>query len=420
MLSMDYIIENKEKVKQMIKDREKEVDVDLLIQTYHSLNSIKKEVEGLRQKRNSSSNEVNKLKKEGKNANNIISQMKEVVLALKEKEPQLEQLQKNFDMLKYQVPNILDDRVPRGNENKEEYIDAQIKEFSFEPKTNWDVLTDLGLADFKRGIKASGDRGWILNGDGARLVRAITNYLLDFWRAKGYFEVHPPYFVNEENLYITGHYPGGEKEVYRTEDGKVFVGTAEISIMSIYANETFNKKNLPLKITAYTPCFRREAGTNKDDKGLYRTHQFDKVELIHITTKEKVQEEYEGIFENMKELYKSLELPFRIITLRANDMAGKAKIERDMEVWLGAEKRWAEVGSIGDTGDFQCRRGNIRYEGDGKLEYAHSIYATGGVANRILISILNNNQKEDGTITIPKVLQPYVGGMKLLKKIDLI
>jgi len=275
---------------------------------------------------------------------------------------------------------------------------------------------DLGIADFKRGIKACGDRGWVLTGNGARLNRAITNFLLDFWRGKGYAEMIPPYFVNEENLYITGHYPGGEKEVYKTEDGKVFVGTAEISIMAVFANETFPKKDLPMKIVAYTPCFRREAGTHKEDKGLYRTHQFDKVELIHISTKEKIMDEYEALFEEMKELYQTLDLPFRMITLRANDMATKATIERDMEVWLAGEKRWAEVGSIGYTTDYQTRRGNIRCEGDGQIEYAHSFYSTGGVANRILIGILNNNQQADGSVTIPKALQPYMGNQTILKK----
>ncbi|MCF7799055.1 serine--tRNA ligase [Candidatus Woesearchaeota archaeon] len=414
MLDMKFVLENTDVVKQAVSDREKDVDVDRLITVYKELNTVKKEVELLRKTRNSSSEQINKLKKAGENANAMIAEMKDVAAELKEKEPQLKDLQEEFDTLRYALPNILDDRVPRGNEDREEFVGGTKPAFDFEGKTNWDLLTDLGLADFKRGIKAAGDRGWVLMSNGARLARAITNFLLDFWRKKGYYEIIPPFFVNEENLYITGHYPGGEKEVYKTEDGKVFVGTAEISIMAVYANEVFNKKDLPLKLMAYTPCFRREAGTHKDDKGLYRTHQFDKVELIHISTKEKIMAEYEALFEEMKELYSTLELPFRMITLRANDMAGKASIERDMEVWLAGEKRWAEVGSIGMTTDFQTRRGNIKCEGDGVKEYAHSFYSTGGVANRIMIGILNNFQQKDGSVNIPKVLQSYMGGQERL------
>lgn len=275
---------------------------------------------------------------------------------------------------------------------------------------------DLDLADFKRAIKAAGDRAWILKGDAARLNRAITNFILDFWRDKGYFELIPPYYVNEENLYITGHYPGGEDEVYKTEDGKVFVGTGEISVLAIFKDDLFNKKELPKKFMCYTPCYRREAGNHADDKGLYRTHQFDKVELTHITTPENEEKEFNQIFEDLKELYKTLELSHRIITHRANDMPNKAIIEKDMEVYMTAEERWGEVGSIGMTASFQARRGNIKFVGEGKEEFAHTIYATGGVANRILIGILNNFQQKDGSVKIPKVLVPYMGGIGILKK----
>ena len=178
----------------------------------------------------------------------------------------------------------------------------------------------------------------------------------------------------------------------------------------MYKDVLINKKELPLKIMAQTPCFRREAGNHKDDKGLYRTHQFDKLELIHINTKEQAREEYEQMFEDLKELYHTLDLPFRIITLRANDMARKAVIERDIELWYEAEQRWGEIGSYGLTDDFQTRRGNIKYEGDGKVEFAHTTYATGCSPHRILIGIMNNNQNKNGVITIPKALVPYMRG----------
>ena len=252
----------------------------------------------------------------------------------------------------------------------------------------------------------------MLKGDAARLNRAITNYLLDFWREKGYFELIPPYYVNEENLYITGHYPDGEDEVYRTEDGKVFVGTGEISVLALFKDETFNRKNMPKTFMCYTPCYRREAGNHADDKGLYRTHQFDKVELTHITTPEQEEKEFNQIFENLKELYTKLGMPHRIITHRANDMPNKAILEKDVEVWMAGEQRWGEVGSIGMTATFQARRGNIKLA-DG--EFAHTIYATGGVANRILIAILNNFQQKDGSVRIPDVLVPYMGRTDLLQ-----
>ncbi|MBI4918915.1 serine--tRNA ligase [archaeon] len=319
-------------------------------------------------------------------------------------------------MISYQLPNVLHKDVPISEEDRVDW-ESKIKKpkFTFKPKTNWELLTQLDLADFKRGIKAAGDRGWVLKGNAARLARAITNFALDFWRKKEYFELIPPYFVNEENLYITGHYPGGEKEVYKTEDGKVFVGTGEISVLASLKNDTFNKNELPKKFVVYTPCFRREAGTHADDKGLYRTHQFDKVELTHITTKENEEKEFNQIFEDLKELYTLLEIPHRIITHRANDMPNKATIEKDIEVWLAGEERWGEAGSIGMTGSFQARRGKIKCVGEGKEEFAHTIYATGGVANRILIAILNNFQQKDGTVKIPKVLTPYMDGIEVLK-----
>lgn len=415
MLDINYILENKEAVEQMVKDREKKVSVQAVIDAHTQLKQLKKQVDDLRQQRNALSKKINDEKKAGKDITQLLADLKSNS-DLPQKEAEYKQAEEQYNTLLAQIPNILDDRVPRSTEDRVEYQSGDLPQFPYPIKTNWDVLVDLGLADFKRGIKAAGDRGWVLLGNAARLSRAITNYLLDFWREKGYFELTPPYFVNEENLFITGHYPGGEDQVYRTEDGKVFVGTAEISIMAIYANELFSKRELPLKITAYTPCFRREAGTHADDKGLYRTHQFDKVELIHITSRETVQEEYNQIFEGLKELYTQLELPHRIITLRANDMAGKAEIERDFEVWLPAEKRWAEMGSIGLVGDYQCRRGNIKFDGDGQRHVAQSIYATGGVANRILIAILNNCQQADGTVLIPKVLHSYMGGITKLEK----
>ena len=187
-------------------------------------------------------------------------------------------------------------------------------------------------------------------------------------------------------------------------------------MLAIFKDDLFNKKELSKKIMCYTPCFRREAGSHGDDKGLYRTHQFDKVELTLITTPEKEEEEYNNILGELKELYKTLELPHRIITHRANDMPNKAIIEKDIEVWLAGENRWGEVGSIGMTGSFQARRGNIKYIGDGKEEFAHTIYVTGGVANRILIAILNNFQQKEGSIKIPKILIPYMGGIDILNQ----
>jgi seryl-tRNA synthetase len=416
MLNIKYITENKEIVKHSCKAREKDVDVDLIILKYDNLKKLQQEIDNLRRQRNVLTEKIAVLKKEKKNADEIVKQSKENNEKLKKAEPEYETLNKEYIALLYKVPNILHKNVPIAKEDRVDF-ESEIKKpkFNFEPKTNWEILTELNLADFKRGIKAAGDRGWILRGNAARLSRAITNYLLDFWRKKGYYELIPPYYVNEENLYVTGHYPGGEKEVYKTEDGKVFVGTGEISVLAIFKDDTFNKKDLPKKFMCYTPCFRREAGNHADDKGLYRTHQFDKVELTLLTTPENEEEEYNKIFDGLKELYTTLGIPHRIITHRANDMPNKAMIEKDIEVWLAGENRWGEAGSIGMTGSFQARRGNIKYIGEGKEDFLHTIYATAGVANRTLIAILNNFQQKDGTVKIPKVLVPYMGGIDKLE-----
>lgn len=413
MIDIKIIRKRPEIIKHSVEARKLDVDVNLLIKKYEEWKKVKKELDDLRRERNVLTENINVAKKQNKDFKKFVEKSKENNKKIKEAELKYKELYEKYNTLIYKIPNTLHKDVPISNVDRVDW-ESNVKKpkFDFKPKKNWEILLDLDLADFKRAIKAAGDRGWMLKGDAARLNRAITNFLLDFWRKKGYFELIPPYYVNEENLYITGHYPGGEKEVYKTEDGKVFVGTGEISVLAIFKNDLFNKKELPKKFMCYTPCYRREAGNHADDKGLYRTHQFDKVELTHITTPENEEKEYNQIFEDLKELYKTLELPHRIITHRANDMPNKATIEKDMEVWLAGEERWGEVGSVGMTASFQARRGNIKFIGEGKEEFAHTIYATGGVANRILIAILNNLQQKDGSINIPKVLIPYMGGKK--------
>jgi len=415
MIDIKYIQENEKAVKHSVKARELDINVDSLLEKYNEWKKIKKDLDDLRRNRNILNEKVNVAKKQKKDFKEIVEKSKKNNKKIKETELRHKEASEKYNTLIYKIPNTLHKDVPIAKEDRVDW-ESKIKKpnFNFKPKKNWELLLDLNLADFKRAIKAAGDRSWILKGDAARLNRAITNFLLDYWRKKGYFELIPPYYVNEENLYITGHYPGGEKEVYKTEDGKVFVGTGEISVLAIFKEDLFNKKELPKKTMCYTPCYRREAGNHADDKGLYRTHQFDKVELTHITLPENEEKEFNQIFEDLKELYKTLELPHRIITHRANDMPNKAIIEKDIEVWLAAEERWGEAGSIGMTANFQSRRGNIKFMEKGKGEFAHTIYATGGVANRILITIVNNFQQKDGSVKIPKALIPYMGGIDTL------
>lgn len=415
MLNIKFIEENKDLVKHSIEARELDVDIDVILEKHTSIKYLKKQVDDLRQKRNKLTEQINQARKNNQHFEELINRSKDNNQLLKEKETELSIVEEEYKKLIYKIPNILHQDVPITQEDRIDWnSDIKLPLFNFEPKRNWDILINLDLADFKRGIKAAGDRGWVLKGNGARLNRAITTFILDFWRGKGYFELIPPYYVNEENLYITGHYPGGEDEVYKTEDGKVFVGTGEISVLAVFKNDLFRKKDLSKKFMCYTPCYRREAGSHADDKGLYRTHQFDKVELTHLTTPENEEREYNLIFEHQKELYSLLKLPHRIITHRANDMPNKAIIEKDVELWLAGEKRWGEAGSIGMTSSYQARRGNIKFEGDGKEDFVHTIYSTGGVANRIMIAILNNFQQEDGSVLIPDVLVPYMGGIKKL------
>lgn len=415
MLDIKYIIENIEEIKKVCNLRKVEFDVEKLVENYGLMKTKKNQLDNLRNEKNVLTKQLNDFRKQKKDIKKLVETLREKNELIKNIEIEFKELEEKHKEMMYLVPNLLDKRVPLGDEDREEFRGGKFPKFDFKGKTNWEIFDELDLADFKTGIKVVGGRGWLLKGNAARLQKAILAFGTDFWREKGYFEVIPPFYVNEEHMYITGHYPQGKDEVYKTEDGKVFVGTGEISILAMYANELINKKDLPIKIMAYTPCYRREAGTNKDDKGLYRTHQFDKLELIHICTKEQANELYDEVFEDLKELYEKLELPYRMITLRANDMAKKAIIERDMELWFEGEQRWGEVGSYGLTGDFQARRGSIKFEGDGIREFVNTTYATGCVPNRILIAILNNYQQKDGTIRIPKVLIPYMGGIDRLK-----
>lgn len=410
MLDIKYIEENKKYIKEVCTQREVENNVEELLGQYQELKALQFELDRLKHTKNTKTQHINELKKQNKNTKKNIEELKDITTKIKEKEEEYKIIEQRYEELMYTIPNILDEIVPLGDVDREEFRGGNFKRFDFQPLTNWELFDKKQLADFKTGIKIAGDRGYVLHGVAVELYQAILRYCTDFFKDKGYFQVLPPYFVNEEHLFTTGHYPQGKDEVYKTQDGKVFVGTGEISILAMYKDVLINKKELPLKIMTQTPCFRREAGNHKDDKGLYRTHQFDKLELIHINAKEQAREEYEQMFEDLKELYNTLELPFRIITLRANDMARKAVIERDIELWYEAEQRWGEIGSYGLTDDFQTRRGNIKYEGDGKVEFAHTTYATGCSPHRILIGIMNNNQQESGTITIPNALVPYMRG----------
>ncbi|MFP4402375.1 MAG: serine--tRNA ligase [Candidatus Nanoarchaeia archaeon] len=398
MLDIKYIRENKELVKEVCRLREVDDRVDELLECYEELKTLQFEIDTLKHQKNTKTQHINELKKKNETVEGLIEELKKVNIQIKEKQKQYGELEIQYTQLLYTIPNMMHESVPLGDEDREEYRGGEFRTFDFQPLTNWEMFEKKKLADFKAGIQVAGDRGYVLKGVAVELYRAILQYCTDFFREKGYAEVLPPYFVNEEHLYTTGHYPQGKDEVYKTEDGKVFVGTGEISILAMHANTLLRKKELPLKLMTQTSCFRREAGNHKDDKGLYRTHQFDKLELIHISNQEDAQQEYESMFEDLKELYNKLELPFRIITLRANDMARKAVIERDIELWYEAEQRWGEIGSYGLTNDFQARRGNIRYEGEGEVKYAYTTYATGCSPHRILIGIMNNNQQKNRTI----------------------
>jgi len=423
MLDIKLIRENPAKINELLKRRNSELSIDEVIEIDKQRREVQGKADGLRAERKNISQQVGILKKEGKDTSEIqenVRKLGEEIKELEEKELELNEKQKS---LLLNIPNTPDETTPVGNDESANLVIKTVGEIpqkSFKAKAHWDIGTELDLLDFERGVKISESRFTIYKGKGARLERAIINFFLDIHTTDhGYTEILPPYLVNSNSMTGTGQLPKFKLDMYKCEEEDLYlIPTAEVPVTNIYANEILKEEDLPVYMTAYTPCFRREAGSaGKDTRGLIRQHQFNKVELVKLCAPEFSAEEHEKLTRNAERMLEMLELPYRRIELCTGDIGFSAQKCYDLEVWLPSSENYREISSCSNFGDYQARRAGIRYRSkhSGKPEFVHTINGSGLAVGRTFAAILENFLQEDGSVLIPKVLQKYFGA-EVIKK----
>jgi len=383
------------------------------------------ELEGLKRDQNASGEEVARAKREGRDPSAIFAANKVRGQQIKQLEQELDIVEQQRTAILLTLPNLPHASVPEGRDasgNVEVRRSGEPRAFDFEPKAHWDLGPALGILDFERATRMSGARFSVLLGAGARLARALINFMLELHTtAHGYLEVEPPFLVNSDALTGTGNLPKFEQDLFKIAgDWDLFlIPTAEVPLTNLHRGEILDGRHLPLRYTAYTPCFRSEAGSyGADVRGLIRQHQFDKVELVQITTPAQSSEALESLTRHAETVLERLELPYRRMLLCTGDMGFAAAKTYDLEVWLPSQRTYREISSCSNTEAFQARRANIkcRPEGTGKAEFAHTLNGSGLAVGRTLIAILENYQQADGSVVVPAALRPYMGGLEKIVK----
>lgn len=426
MHDIKWIRDNPDKFEKSLKHRGIDFSISLLLKIDSEYRFYLSELNYLQSEHNKIINSYSKLKNSINHQSTIddllqnAENLKKKILLIKSKSLLLKSELKNYLSV---LPNILDEDVPKGSsesDNQMIYEWGRIPNFSFIPKQHFEIGLKLGLMDFERASKLSGSRFSILYGDLSLLERAISSFMLDIHIKKfNYREVSVPLLVNEETMFGTGQLPKFYKEQFQTTNGYWLIPTSEVPLTNLVAKDILNQSELPLRFTSYTPCFRSEAGAaKKDTKGMLRQHQFNKVELVSITTQEHSDNELKRMINSAETILKELELPYRLIILCSGELGFSSKKTYDLEVWLPGQNKYREVSSCSNCGDFQSRRMNTRYRSKitNKLEFPHTLNGSGLAVGRTLIAILENYQLEDGSVIIPKVLIPYMNGVKVIKK----
>ena len=417
MLDLKFIRENFALVEAGLRKKNAKIDLAPFTALDEKRREILKTAEELKALRNRVSEEIGQAKKKGGDAAAKIAEMKDVGDRIKTFDDELKQIEEQLYQLQIRLPNLPHDSVPVGKSAEDNVVVAthgDIPVFEFAPKNHIELNEKLQLIDFEGGAKVSGSFFVNFKGKGAKLARALINFMLDLHIEKhGYTEVMPPIVVNRQAMFGTGQIPKLEEDMYRIEADDLFlIPTAEVPVTNLLANETLRGEELPIKYTAYTPCFRREAGAyGKDTKGLMRLHQFDKVEMVKFTKPETSYDEHEKLRQNAEDVLQLLGLPYRVLLLCSSDMSFMAAKCYDLEVWAPGIKKWLEVSSCSNFEAFQARRANIRYrpEGGGKIDYVHTLNASGLALPRTIIAIMENYQTDEGTVIVPEVLRQYVG-----------
>lgn len=421
MLDIKLIRENPEKINELLKRRNPDLSIDEVIAIDEERRKIQTKADELRAKRKSESQKIGLMKKNGENTDKIQEEVRvlgDEIKEFEEKQTDLDAKQK--DILLH-IPNIPDETTPIGAsdaDNVEVYKWGEPRKFDFEFKAHWDLCEEKNLVDFERGVKLSQSRFTLYRGKGSRLERAIINFFLDYHtEQQGYEEILPPFMANSATMTGTGQLPKFAEDMYKCENEDLYlIPTAEVPVTNIYSGEILSEDDLPKYMTAYTPCFRREAGSaGKDTRGLIRVHQFNKVELVKLCTPETSKDEHEKLTEDAEKMLQLLELPYRREALSTGDIGFSANKCWDLEVWMPSYNAYKEISSCSNYGDYQARRANIRYKekATGKTRFVHTINGSGLAVGRTFAAIVENYQQADGTIIIPEVLRKYTGFDKI-------
>lgn len=416
MLDARFIKENIDTVKNALKTRGYDFPLSEFLEIDEKRIALLKEVEELRNRRNIVTEEIGRLKKQKADASAQLNDMKIVSDTIKSLDEKLKDLEDETKAFLLTIPNIPHGSVPTGNDETE---NVEVRKWGtpavldFEALNHWDIAETLDIIDFDRASKIAGARFSLMKGAGARLERSLMNFMLDTNTAKGYTEVFPPILVNRESMTGTGQLPKFEADLFKIADPEFYlVPTAEVPVTNIHRDEILKEEDLPLYYTAYTPCFRREAGSyGKDTRGLIRQHQFNKVELVKFVKPEDSYNALEELTADAEDILKSLGLPYRVLALCTGDIGFSSAKTYDLEVWLPGQNKYREISSCSNFGDFQARRANIRFKREGKkgTEFVHTLNGSSLAIGRTVVAILENYQQKDGSVIIPEVLRTYMG-----------
>ena len=421
MLDQRFIRENLDVVRQAILNKNEKVDLDAFITLDEQRRALLREGDALKQRRNTVSEEIAQMKRNKEDATAQIAGMRAVSDQIKQIDETLADVDEKLFQIATRIPNTPHPSVPVGRDasaNVEVRRWGQTPPVNFPQKPHWEIGEALDIIDFQRAGKITGSNFVLFKGMGARLQRALIQFMLDLHTQKhGYTEVAPPFVVNRQSMFATGQLPKMEEDMYHAAVDDLFlIPTAEVPVTNIHRDEVIPNESMPVYYTAYSPCFRREAGTyGRDTRGLIRIHQFDKVEMVKFTSPETSYDELETLVQNAEEVLQLLNLPYRVLSLSTGDLSFSAAKCYDLEAWAPGVDRWLEVSSCSNFEDFQARRANIRYRTkDGKAQLVHTLNGSGLALPRVIIAIIEQYQTAEGTIRIPEVLQPYMGGAMVI------
>lgn len=416
MLDIKILRQEPEKIKEALKKRNNDLDITPAIELDKERRAILTDVEQKKAKQNEINKQIPQLKKAGENTDEIFAQMREVSAEIKADDEKVREIDEKLREFMLRIPNIPNENVPVGaddSENVEIRKFGEPRKFDFEPKAHWDIGTNLDILDFERGTKIAGTRFTVYKGLGARLERAVIQFFLNTHTENGYTEIFPPYMVNRASMTGTGQLPKFEEDAFKvTNNGFFLIPTAEVPVTNLHRDEILDGEKLPIKYCAYSACFRAEAGSaGRDTRGLIRQHQFNKVELVKFVNPETSYDELEKLTNDAEKLLQLLNIPYRVVCLSTGDLGFSSAKTYDIEVWMPSYGRYVEISSCSNFEDYQARRANIRFKNGpkDKAQFVHTLNGSGLAVGRTVAAILENYQNEDGTITVPQVLVPYMG-----------